>query len=106
MQLSYNQFNPPTCPVAFMDPDTALGTKDGAQQAVTPPWGTPLPGFQGIAPSGGVQWSCTSKSLHSWGIDIDTVIDQIVYPPKILTLKPNSQCDGIWKSDLWDVSRL
>ena len=37
--------------------------------------GIALPGFQGIVPSGGVQWSCTSKSLHSWGTDTDTAID-------------------------------
>ena len=28
---------------------------------------------------------------------------EFLYPPQMHMLKPNLQCDGVWKWDLWEV---
>ena len=55
-----------------------------------------LEDYKGLRVPGGL--TDHPKTLLLW--------TECLYPPKMHMLKPNPQCDGIWKWDLWEVIRF
>ena len=47
----------------------------------------------------------SGEEVHGWTVGVNITINGSFCPPEIHMLKPNTQCDGIWRWGLWQVIR-